>query len=134
MSLDENKRLILRLFEEVINNNRAELLDQMFLPNSMIAASFQDSVALVRAAFPDGRVTVDHLVAEDDQVAVVFTFAGVHSGPFMAQPPSGQSVLFTGIHYYRIRDGRIYTARYEHDLLGLLEQLGMMPPGSRPDI
>ena len=134
MSRDENKQLILRLFEEVINNNRTELLDEMFLPGSLIAASFQDSVSLVRTAFPDARVTIDHMVAEDDQVVVVFTLAGVHSGPFMGQPPTGQSILFTGIHYYRISNERIYTARYEHDLLGLLEQLGMMPPGSRPDI
>jgi len=96
MSLEENKRLIQHLFEEVINNNRTELLEGIFVPGSMIA--------------------------------------GENTGPFMGQAPTGQSILFTRIHYYRIRNRRIYTAPYEHDLLGLMEQLGMLPPGNRPDI
>ena len=134
MSLEENKQLIQHLFEEVINNNRTELLDEIFVPGSMIAASFRDSVFLVRTAFPNARVTIDQMVGEEDQVAVVFTVAGENTGPFMGQAPTGQSILFTGIHYYRIRNERIYTARYEHDLLGLMEQLGMIPSGNRPDI
>src|SRR5512143_2859122 len=97
---EENKQLIQRLFEEVINNNRTELLDEIFVPGSMIAASFKDSVFLVRTAFPDARVTIDHLVGEDDQVVVVFTVAGENTGPFLGRPPTGQSILLTGIHYY----------------------------------
>ncbi len=134
MSLEENKQLIQRLFEEVMNNNRTELLDEIFAPGSMIAASFRDSVVLVRTAFPNARITIDHMLGEDDQVVAVFTVAGENTGPFIGQPPTGKSVVFTGIHYYRIRNRRIYTARYEHDLLGLMEQLGMIPSGSRPDI
>jgi predicted ester cyclase len=108
-------------------NNRTELLDEFFLPGSLIAASFKDTVILVRTAFPDVRVTIDHMVGEDNQVVVVFTVAGENSGPFMGKPPTGQSILFTGIHYYQIKNERIHTARYEHDLLGLMEQLGMIP-------
>jgi predicted ester cyclase len=134
MSLEENKQLIQRLFEEVINHGRTELLDEIFVPGSMIAASFKDTVSLVRTAFPGARVTIDHMVGEDEQVVVVFTVTGENTGPFMGQPPTGQSILFTGIHYYRIKNTRITTARYEHDLLGLMEQLGMIPPGNRPDI
>ena len=134
MSLEENKQLIQHLFEEVINHNHMDLLDEIFVPGSMIAASFRDSVSLVQTAFPAARVTIDHMVGEDDQVVVVFTVTGENTGPFMGQAPTGQSILFTGIHYYRIRNGRIYTARYEHDLLGLMEQLDMIPSGNRPDI
>jgi len=134
MSLEANKQLIQRLFEEVINNYRTELLDELFLSGSLIAASFKDTVVLVRTAFPNARVTIDHLLAEDDQVAVVFTVTGENTGPFMGHPPTGQSILFSGIHYYQIRNGRILTARYEHDLLGLMEQLGLMEAGNRPDI
>ena len=134
MSVEENKQLIQRLFEEVINHNRTEQLDEIFVPGSMIAASFKDSVVLVRTAFPEARVTIDHVVGEGDQVVVVFTVAGENTGPFLGRPPTGQSILLTGIHYYRIRNERIYTARYEHDLLGLMEQLGLLPAGNRPDI
>ena len=134
MSLEANKQLILRLFDEVINENRVELLDEFFLPGSLIAASFKDTALLIRTAFPEIRVTIDHLVGEDDQVVVVFTVAGENTGPFMGKPPTGQFILFTGIHYYRIKNEHIQTARYEHDLWGLMEQLGMLEAGNRPDI
>ena len=134
MSLEVNKQLIQHLFEEVINQNRVELLDEIFLPGSLIAASFKDTVILVRTAFPDVRVTIDHMVGENDQVVVVFTVVGENTGPFMGRPPTGQSILFTGIHYYQIKHARIHTARYEHDLLGLMEQLSMIEAGYRPDI
>lgn len=134
MSIEENKQLIRRLFEEVINNNRTEMLDEVFVSGSMIAGSFKDTVILMRTAFPDVHITIEHMVGEDDQVAVVLSVTGENTGPFMGQPPTGLPILLTGIHYYKIRNGRVYTARYEHDLLGLMEQLGMLPPGSRPDI
>jgi predicted ester cyclase len=134
MLLEENKQLILQLFEEVVNNNHLELLDDLFVSGSMIAASFRNSVMLVRTAIPNAHAVVEHILGEEDQVAVVFTVTGENTGPFMGRPPTGQSIVLTGIHYYRIRNKRIITARYEHDLLGLLEQLGMIPPGNRPDI
>lgn len=134
MSLDANKQLIHRLFEQVINQNRIDLLEEIFLPGSLIGESFKDTVILVRTAFSEVRITIDHMVGEDDQVVVVFTVAGENTGPFMGRPPTGQSILFTGIHYYQIKNERVHTARYEHDLLGLMEQLGMVEAGNRPDI
>ena len=100
----------------------------------MIGRSFADSVILVHTAFPDAQVTIDAMIGEGDEVAVVFTVTGTNTGEFMGQAATGLAIAFSGIHYYRLKNGRVITARYEHDLLGLLEQLGMMPPGSRPDI
>ena len=134
MSIEDNKQLIQRLFEDVINGGRIELLDEIFAPGSMIARSFADSVNLVRTAFPDAQATIDYIVGEADQVVVVFTVEGTNTGPFMGQPATGRSITFTGIHFYRLKAGQVTTARYEHDLLGLMEQLGMLPGGSRPDI
>ena len=134
MSLNTNKQLIQRLFEEVINQHHIDLLDEFFLPGSLIGESFKGTVILVRTAFPNAHLNIDHIVGENDQVAVVFTVTGENTGPFMGRPPTGQSILFTGIHYYQIKNGRIHTAQYEHDLLGLMEQLGMIEAGNRPDI
>ena len=134
MSIEENKQLIQRLFQAVINDGRIEVLDEIFLPGSMIGRSFADSVNLVRTAFPDAQATIDYLVGEGDQVVVVFTVEGTNTGPFMGQPATGRSIAFSGIHFYRLKNGRVISARYEHDLLGLMEQLGMVTQGSRPDI
>lgn len=133
MSVAENKAVIQRLFQEV-NDGRLEVLDEIFLPGSMIGRSFADSVILVRTAFPDAQTTLDFLIGEGEQVAAVFTVTGTNTGPFMGQPATGLAIAFSGIHYYRLKNGRVITARYEHDLLGLMEQLGMLPLGSRPDI
>jgi predicted ester cyclase len=134
MSVAENKAVIQRLFQEVINDGRLEVLEEIFLPGSMIGRSFADSIVLLRTAFPDAQATFDFLVGEGEQVVAVFTVTGTNTGPFMGQPATGLTIAFSGIHYYRLKNGRVVTARYEHDLLGLMEQLGMLPSGSRPDI
>jgi predicted ester cyclase len=134
MSIAENKAVIQRLFQEVINDGRLEVLEEIFLPGSMIGRSFADSIVLLRTAFPDAQATFDFLVGEEEQVVAVFTVTGTNTGPFMGQPATGLTIAFSGIHYYRLKNGRVVTARYEHDMLGLMEQLGMLPSGSRPDI
>jgi len=134
MSVEENKQLIQRLFDEVINHHHTEVLDEVFKPGSMIGDSFKDTMELMQTAFPDAEATIEHMFGEGDEIAVVFNIQGTHTGPFMGQSATGISFYFTGIHYYQFQGGRVYTARYEHDLLGLLEQLGMAPLGSRPDI
>jgi predicted ester cyclase len=134
MSVAENKAVIQRLFQEVINDGRLEVLEEIFLPGSMIGRSFADSIVLLRTAFPDAQATFDFLVGEGEQVVAVFTVTGTNTGPFMGQPATGLTIAFSGIHYYRLKNGRVVTARYEHDMLGLMEQLGMLPSGSRPDI
>jgi predicted ester cyclase len=134
MSTEENRQLVRRLFQEVVNEGRVDILDEVFIPGSMIVRSYKESMTLLQSAFSDVQATINHIVTEDDQVVVVFGVEGVHTGPFMGQPPTGKSFYFTGIHYFRIKNGRVVTARYEHDLLGLLAQLGMVPEEIRPDI
>lgn len=89
---------------------------------------------LVSTAIPNAQVCINHLLGEGDEAAQVFSMNRNHTGPFIGQPPTGRVIFFTGIHYYPIKDERIRTTRYEHDLFGLMEQLGMLPSGSRADI
>ena len=46
----------------------------------------------------------------------------------MGIPPTGASIVGTGMAIYRIADGRIQEAWLSADDLGMLEQLGLMPP------
>src|SRR5262249_61636625 len=51
-----------------------------------------------------------------------------HDGPFMGRPRSGKQVRFDSVDVMRVRDGQIVAHWGVGDLLGLLQQLGIVPP------
>jgi steroid delta-isomerase-like uncharacterized protein len=79
-----------------------------------------------RTAFPDQRVTVDDLLADGDRVAVRFTFRGTHRGDLLGFAPTGRRVEVHGVAIYRIAGGRIAEGWVGFDVLGLLDQLGVL--------
>jgi len=50
MSIEENKQLIRRLFQEVVNGGNIDVLDEVFIPGSMIVRSFKDTMGLMQSA------------------------------------------------------------------------------------
>jgi predicted ester cyclase len=53
------------------------------------------------------------------------TFGTLHS--FMGLPPTGKSITMTGIEIFRIENGKIAELWGEANLLGLMQQLGILP-------
>lgn len=86
----------------------------------------------VKNAFSDVRITIDHVIAEGDMAAARLTIHAKHTGEFWGIAPTGKEIKLTGIHMYRIEDGKIAEAWSEEDLLGLLQQLGAVPAIGRP--
>lgn len=135
---DQNKAVIRRLSDELWNKKNLGVLDEVF------AASFTDhnpmpgvpgnkegfkSVVLgLQAAFPDGRSSVDDVIAEGDKVVWRWTFTGTHRGPLMGIPATGKGVAMTGITIDRIARGQIVERWSQIDSLGMMQQLGAIPP------
>jgi len=116
-SLNENKALIRRLFDEEVNHKDLGALEGMVSSDYI---SHNDSVgppsdirqsskflAAVFAAFPDTRVTIEDMVAEGDKVVVRNTWRGTFRGPWMGIAPTGKQVTWTGIVMWRITNGKI---------------------------
>ena len=59
------------------------------------------------AAFPNGHVTTEELIAEGDQVVERFSFRGINTGSLMHAPATGKKVTFTGVSVFRIANGKI---------------------------
>jgi steroid delta-isomerase-like uncharacterized protein len=78
---------------------------------------------MLRAAFPDMRVTIDDMLAEGDRVMARVTIEGTHLGPFLGQPASGRIVRMAAINVYRVANGRIVERWGVQDLYGLLRQI-----------
>jgi predicted ester cyclase len=134
MSIEENKALIHRYYEEVWNKGNHDATDTFFAtdgidhnapPGSPPGFVFMKQFhAMARAAFPDIRITVEDLIAEGDKVVGRFTASGTQQGEFMDIPPTGKP--FTRI--YRINNGKIVECWGLFDQMGLMQQLGAIPP------
>jgi steroid delta-isomerase-like uncharacterized protein len=77
-----------------------------------------------RAAFPDLRLELEALVAEGDLVVARWTISGTHRGAWGDVAPTGRSVRFSGVNFFRIADNRIAEIWNIRDDLGLREQVG----------
>jgi steroid delta-isomerase-like uncharacterized protein len=116
-TLDANKALIRRIFEEVIPAGdpaamrdlvAPDFLDHDPLPGQPAGAEGAEYVvSTMHTAHPDLQFTIDDLVAEADRVAIRWTLRGTNTGPMLGRPPSGQPVELAAIVIFRIADGRL---------------------------
>jgi predicted ester cyclase len=120
MSAEENKVLVRRVYEEGWGRGRLEVFAQAFAARHVVhwhdlppsdqvrtVEELQRIVADYRAAFPDLRVSVDHLVAEGEDVAVQVTFVGTHTGEYEGLAPTGKESSFTDMQVIHLAGGRI---------------------------
>jgi steroid delta-isomerase-like uncharacterized protein len=82
-------------------------------------------------AFPDGRITVDNVIAAGDHVACQFTGTGTHTGalrtPMGEIPATGRKVEVHLCDVHRIEGGKIRSSMSYFDAAAMMAQLGLMP-------
>ena len=79
----------------------------------------------MRSAFPDMHVEVEHLVADDDNVAFAYTLTGTHDGPFQGHDATGRKIEVRGMQISRFADGLLVERWGSSDELGIMSQLGL---------
>jgi steroid delta-isomerase-like uncharacterized protein len=127
----DNKALIRAHYDAVVNwfdpdAIRTQVADDYFDHQTGRAMSANDVICHAMAlhdAFADLSVTLADMIAEGDRVAVRATWRGVHVGAFRGVPPTGRSVVFTGMVFWRVRDGRVAERWAEIDCGALGAQL-----------
>ncbi len=130
MSHEENKSVVRRYFEEVHNQRKLDVLDEIFTPD--LAQATRGVITMMMIAFPDYLISITDQVAEGDKVATVWTISGTHLGEWMSPmgtiPPSGQRVTYTGTTTLLVTNGKIADViGSNHDHLGILQQMGVVP-------
>ena len=63
--------------------------------------------ALTVLPSPDLRFAVDLLLGDGDLVAARWTATGTHTGAWADQEPTGRSARFSGVDFFRFRDGKV---------------------------
>lgn len=82
----------------------------------------------LHAGVPDIHMELHEVVAGDDPVAYRATLSGTHLGELLGVAPTGRRFRVQHMHMLRMRDGRSSEHRATRDDLGMLQQLGIIPP------
>jgi steroid delta-isomerase-like uncharacterized protein len=126
------------LYAEFLNTGNPAIADQLISPKFTGPAGngpegFKAVISPLRQGFPDLHFKIEDMVAEDSRVVVRWTSKGTHRGPFAGIAPTDRQVFNEGIAIYLIEDGKIAASWSQVDRLGVLQQIGALPPtGSGP--
>ena len=137
MSVEANKAVIQRLFDEVFNQGNLEVVDEIVaehvlgddaaIDRTRSRQSFKQVVVLFQTAFPDAHYPLFDLIAEGDKVVARWGLRSTHRGMFMDVPPTGKPVSVDGIVIYRLEDQKIVEYWGSFDTLRLMKQIGALP-------
>jgi steroid delta-isomerase-like uncharacterized protein len=131
MSTEQNKAIVRRYFE---GDHAADVLSpdlQVHMPGApapLNRETFLQEMSVFSTAFSDGNAVVEDQVAEGDKVVTRITWRGIHSGNFQGLPPTGKQIAMSGTVVQRIKDGKIVEHWPQFDQIGMMQQLGLLPP------
>ena len=132
-SLDQNRGTVRRFNEEVWGEGRVELVDELFSPDFMNhyeapgtppgREGVRQEVQRVRSMFPDLQIKTEEIICEGDRAALRWSGTGTHTGDAPGMPATGKPVTMSGMHFYRLREGKIAEMWAEFDGARVMRQL-----------
>ncbi|MBN1580392.1 MAG: ester cyclase [Anaerolineae bacterium] len=133
MSIEENKAIVRRWNDEIINKGNVDIVDELAAANYVNHADGSDREGFKRywkavgAAFSNGNIAIEDLFAEGDKVVIRWMIRATHTGEYLGVPATGKKMEMAGISIYRIANGKIVQDWSVSDQLGMMQQLGLVP-------
>ena len=135
----ENKSIVGRLYEEVWNERKLDVVDELISPSHALhdpnvsgsqigPDAYKQQVARFTTAFPDLLFAIEDIFSEKDKLVVSWMISGTHKGEYEGIPPTDKKIFVHGITIHHIVDGKILDSYVSWDALGLMRQLGHVPP------
>jgi predicted ester cyclase len=136
---DANKDLVHRWVEQIFNERQADVADDVVFGQQ--APGLVDgpvhtraTVEFLRAQFPDIRMTIEAMAADEDLVSVRVVATGTNLGPLNGMlPPTGRSFRAQQSHWFRVSGGKLAEHWATRDDLSTMLQLGVIPMPGPPE-
>ena len=137
MSTEQNTDICKRIFEEIYSQSNMDVVDELVSPdvvrhNAFTGLApgiegFKQEVSMIRNTMPDLQSVPDDMIAEGDKVVTRWTGTGTHQGEMNGIPPTGKTIVVSGINIERIANGKVVEQWSIFDQLDFMQQLGAMP-------
>jgi predicted ester cyclase len=139
MSTEENKMLVRRQFDEIWNGGNWATADELYAPDYVNhdpynpdqgtgPEGFKQRVSGYRGVLHGFDLRIEHQIAEGDMVETQWSLRGTHGGELEGAAPTGKQLYVDGQLLSRIVDGKFVEEWVHWDTLGLLRQIGAVPP------
>ena len=137
MSTDTNKALVRRFYEEIDKGN-VDALDELVAVDYLDhnpppfpglrsgREGLKQAFMLFQVATP-GYHRIEDQIAEGDKVVTRLISFGKHEGDLPGAPRTGNDMKMTSITIHRIANGKLAEKWVEKDVLGFLQQIGVIP-------
>jgi predicted ester cyclase len=142
MDTDSHKALARRLIDELWNARRLASAEELVARDCISyplqsgegsrgeprgPAAVQNHILEWLAAFPDLRFHIEQMVAEGPVVTTLARLVGTHTGPWLGLPPTGRFLAIRLVTTQRFVAGKLAEEWVLCDLLGVLQQLEVLP-------
>ena len=144
MYREANKAICRRFIQQLYNEGNLSSIRDFVSPDSLhhelegvyvssgrSPEGLADMIRLYRLGFPDLRVEIQDQIAETDRVVTCVRMQGTQTGPLLGIGVSGKAVDVTGVRVDRMANGKIAESWFHWDGLGMLQQIGALPPLAR---
>ena len=136
---NEAYKEVMSRFVQFINTADGQLAKELISPEAVFHVpgraepmrgpeGYLSIIGMMRSGFPDIQWALDELILEVDKVAARFTMTGTHQGVFFGVPPTGKPIRVKAINIYHFSNGQIVEEYGQPDMLGLMQQIGALPP------
>ncbi len=138
---EEEARLLLDKYTEIMNEGNVDRVDEVFdkncvlkypvLPEPMVGVqALKDFIPQNAVTFPDFHGVIEEVMVKGDIIWSRYTVTATQLGPLGELPPTGRTVQFTGMAITRVANGKIIEDETFWNVLAFYQQLGftLMPP------
>jgi hypothetical protein len=129
MSIEENKAVSRRWFEEGYGRNNAAALSELAPGDWLLEASIPAQIEAFHTGFPDLTVEVIEQIAEGDRVVTRVVFRGTHTGVLLGIEPTGKTMEQGLVEIQTVHLGQISDPWNSFHPLTVLAQLGVINAG-----
>ena len=143
MTQHDSEQLYRRLIDEVFNQGRMEVADELVAANAVEhqrggggdgPEGVKRTARLLRTAFSDFSLTIEDLVVDGDTVWARQRGGGTNSGSFFGHPATGRTAYVDVIDVVRFENGRLVAHWGVPDQLGMMLQLGLISAPQRQPV
>jgi predicted ester cyclase len=134
MSVERNKAVVRRLFEDAVNRRNLTVVDELVNPTLSVAKGVPDGpegmkalIGWLHKVFANLEFQVVEMIGEGDKVVVRLSARGTHQGEYLGYRATGKSVAFDEVEIFRLEKGQIMELLIVADRVAILKQIGAIP-------